>query len=179
MNILAIPATNSSAGINRQLLEGVAVVLADRAPDAEVEIIDLNDYEIPIYSHAREDADGVPELARELFDKIGSSDALILSFAEHNGSYTAAWKNIFDWMSRIDPGVYQGKKVAMLAATPGGRAGASVLGNATVAAPFFGAELVGSLGIPTFATSFDPEAGGLTDPDHRTKLDEILTALIA
>jgi NAD(P)H-dependent FMN reductase len=91
---------------------------------------------------------------------------------EHNGSYTAAWKNIYDWMSRIDMAVYQGKKVAMFAVTPGPRGGAGVLGNAVPAAPFFGADLVGSLGIPMFYENFDAEAGELIDPDVRNRFED-------
>ncbi|MFW2381080.1 MAG: NADPH-dependent FMN reductase [Acidimicrobiales bacterium] len=178
MKILAIPATNSHNGINRQLLGHAAYLLkGGLVANADIEFVDINDYEMPIYSPDREAENGVPEPARRLFDKIGSADAVIISFAEYNGTYTAAWKNIHDWMSRIDMAVYQGRKVAMFAATPGPRAGAGVLGNALAAAPFFGAELIGSLGIPTFGQSFDAESGELVDPDLRNRFEEILGAL--
>lgn len=178
MKILAIPATNSRNGINRQLIGYATRLLEDGlVADAQVEVIDLNDYEMPIYSEERQQELGVPEPARRLYDKIGSADAVVVSFAEHNGTYTAAWKNIHDWASRIDMAVYQGKKVAMFAATPGPRAGAGVLGAATVSAPFFGADLVGSLGIPTFGDNFDPEIGELTDPELRARFDKTLAAL--
>ena len=74
-------------------------------------------------------------------------------------------------------GVYQGRKVAMFAATPGPRAGAGVLGSATMTAPFFGADLVGSLGIPAFDENFDPDAGELSDPDLRARFEKTLGAL--
>lgn len=180
MHVLAIPATNSPDGLNRQLVDSAAQLLrADVAPDAEVEIIDLNEYEMPIYRADREDRDGVPEPARRLFAKIGAADAVIVSFAEHNGSYSAAWKNVYDWMSRIETSVYQDTKTAMFAATPGPRGGAGVLGSATVTAPFFGADLVGSLGIPTFGDNFDRDAGELIDADLRDRFKEILVALVA
>jgi NAD(P)H-dependent FMN reductase len=178
MRILAIPASNSRHGLNRQLIGHAARLLQDGlVPDAEVEVLDLNDYEMPIYSIERQQEHGVPELAQQLYDKIGQADAVIVSFAEHNGSYTAAWKNVYDWASRIDAEVYQGKKVAMFAATPGPRGGAGVLGSATTTASFFGADLVGSLGIPTFGESFDAEAGGITDPELRARFEKILGAL--
>jgi NAD(P)H-dependent FMN reductase len=177
MNILAIPATNSRNGLNRQLIGSAARLLEDGlVADAAVDIVDINDYEMPIYSAEREAA-GVPDQARELFDRIGAADAIVVSFAEHNGSYSAAWKNIYDWMSRIDMGVYQGKKVAMFATSPGPRGGAGVLDGATMAAPFFGADLVGSLGIPTFGENFDSERGELTDPELRAHFEKILGAL--
>ncbi len=178
MKILAIPATNSDNGINRQLLDYATSLLeGGLVPNGEVEIIDINDYEMPIYSPTREAEHGVLEPARRLFDKIGSADAVVISFAEHNGTYTAAWKNIHDWMSRIDMAVYQGKNVAMFASAPGPRGAAGVLGTAVATAPFFGAELRGSLGIPTFGTSFDPDTGELVDPELRNRFEKILGAL--
>ena len=178
MKILAIPATNSRNGINRQLLGYAARLLEDGlVPNAEVEILDINDYEMPIYSTERHEKNGIPEQARRLYDKIGEVDAVIISYAEHNGSYSAAWKNIYDWASRIDMGVYQGKKVAKFAATPGPRGGASVLQSATAAAPFFGADLVGSLSIPTFGETFDSENSEISDPDLRAQFEKVLGAL--
>ena len=178
MRILAIPATNSRNGINRQLLSSAGRLLEDGlVAGAEVEIIDLNDYEMPIYSTEREREAGIPEEARRLYAQIGSADAVVVSFAEYNGSYTSAWKNVFDWMSRVDKGVFQGKKVAMLAATPGPRGGAGVLGSATMAAPFFGADLVGSLGIPTFGDNFNSDADELSNPELRARFEKTLGAL--
>lgn len=139
-------------------------------------IVDINDYEMPIFSIERH-AEGTPQPAQELFDRIGAADAVLISFAEHNGTYTAAWKNIHDWMSRIDMAIYQGRKVAMFAASPGGRAGANVLGNALSTGPFFGADLVGSMGVGRFAEAFDSEKGELVDPDLRAEFEKILQAL--
>ncbi|MEM9035565.1 MAG: NAD(P)H-dependent oxidoreductase [Actinomycetota bacterium] len=180
MRILTIPATSHRGGFNQQLLACAAVHLADLVDgELDVELVDLNDYELPIYSQDREAESGVPDLARELFDKIGAADGVIISFAEHNGSYTAAWKNIYDWMSRIDQGVYQGKPVAMLAATPGPRAGAGVLGSAVMAAPFFGAEVVGQLGVGKFLSCFDTDAGVVTDEAIEAQLRQLLRSLVA
>lgn len=74
---------------------------------------------MPIFSPERELALGCPEQASRFFKKITEADAIIISFAEHNGSYTAAYKNIFDWMSRRDMKVYQNKAVLMLSTSPG------------------------------------------------------------
>ena len=182
MQVLAIPATNTPDGINRRLLGHVQRRLeGGLVADAEVavEVIDLDAYEMPIHSKARQEAGGIPEPARQLFDKIRSADAIVISFAEHNGSYSAAWKNIYDWMSRIDMQVYGGRPVLMLAATPGSRGGAGVLGHAELTAPFFGADLVGTLGVGRFSETFDSEAGELLDPELRAELDRLLTALTA
>ncbi|MEM7140985.1 MAG: NAD(P)H-dependent oxidoreductase [Actinomycetota bacterium] len=176
MKVLAIPATNTRDGLNRKLIGAAVKVVEDQIPACEIEIIDINDYEMPIYSVERQAA-GMPALAQDLFTKFGEADAIVLSFAEHNGSYAAAWKNIYDWMSRIDMSVYQGAKVVMFSATPGPLAGGGVLGSATLAAPFFGAELVGSLGVGNFAQVYDPDTESIVDPDLRDQFTQLLAGL--
>ena len=52
------------------------ILESELLPDAEIELIDLNDYEMPIFSVDREAAEGVHSLARKFFDKVGAADAL-------------------------------------------------------------------------------------------------------
>ena len=173
MRILAFAASNSSVSINQQL----AAYAASLASGAEVEMLDIHDYEMPIYRHDREEADGIPQLAHDFLAKIGSADALIISFAEHNGNYTAAFKNLFDWCSRVRGDVWQGKKMALLATSPG-RAGADqVLGFAVKWTPNFGGEVVGHLSVPSFNHTFDKEAGKLIDEELDAKLRELVAKL--
>lgn len=178
MKILAIPASNSRNGINAKLIGAAVEVIRSNAPDADIEVVDINDFEMPIYSTERQEA-GLPDLAQQFWDLLGSADAMVISFAEHNGTYTAAWKNLHDWVSRIDMGIYQGARVVMLAATPGPRAGAGVLGGATMAAPFFGATLVGSLGVGTYYENCDPASGEIVNPELKEQFVELLTELTA
>ena len=120
MHILAFAASNSSQSINKQLVTHAAQVLTDEiAPDTTVEIIDLNDFEMPIYSFDREAANGIPDLARQFRALIANADALMISFAEHNGSYSAAFKNIFDWASRLEGKVWSEKPIFLMATSPG------------------------------------------------------------
>ena len=108
MKIIAFAATNHRKSINRELVEYAASLIKH----GEVEILDLNDYELPLYGQDKENEIGHPQLAKDFLAKIGGSDGIIISFAEHNGSYTVAYKNIFDWCSRIEPKVFQNKKMA-------------------------------------------------------------------
>ncbi len=177
MRILTIPATNSRRGMNSELLTYVGTILEDEH-DLDVEQLDLNDFEMAIYSPDREAA-GLPGEAERFFAAIGSADAVIVSYAEYNGSFTPAWKNTYDWASRIDQRVYQGKPVVMLAASPGPRAGQGVLGAATMSAPFFGAELVGSLGVGRFNDTFDTDTESLVDVELDSQLRHLLGQLVA
>ena len=91
--IIAFGASSSKTSINKQF----AVYAANEFKGATVEVLDLNDYEMPVFSVDKEKESGIPQLAHDFFSKIGSADLLVISFAEHNGSYSAAFKNIFDW----------------------------------------------------------------------------------
>jgi NAD(P)H-dependent FMN reductase len=166
MKLLAFAASNSRQSINKQLV-AYASSLID---DAEVELLDLNDYELPLFSVDREQELGHPELAKAFMAKVAASDAVMISFAEHNGSYSAAYKNLFDWSSRIGPKVFQGKPLILLSTSPGPRGGASVLAAATGSAPYFAGHVKASLSIPSFYENFDVERGTLKNEALKTKL---------
>ena len=73
MNILAFAASNSRSSINQQIIAHAARLLeAGLIEGAKVNIIDLNDFDVPIYSIDREQATGIPALAQELYASIGA-----------------------------------------------------------------------------------------------------------
>jgi NAD(P)H-dependent FMN reductase len=179
MKILAFAATTSRQSINKQMiLTAVDMITSDLAPSADIEILDLNDYEMPIFSVDRESEGGIPEAAKRFYEKIGAADALIISYAEHNGSYTAAFKNIFDWTSRIDMKVFQNKPQIALAASVGPGGAGSVLNSAKGSAGFFGSDIRGTLSVATFGEKFDAETGKFTDETLIRSLRETVTALV-
>ena len=173
MKLLAFAASNSRKSINGQLIRYAVNLIKD----AEAEILDLNDFEMPLFSVDREDEWGIPELAHRFYDKIGAADALLVSLAEHNGSYTVAFKNLFDWTSRIDGKVYQGKPLVLLATSPGARGASGVLTTAVNSAPHFGADIKGSLSIAGFYKNFDTTTGKITNPEIRAELKATLGSL--
>lgn len=177
MKILAFAATTSSQSINKQLIDYGATILESEGDETSVEVIDLNDFEMPIYSVDREVEGGIPQLAYDFFNKIGEADGVLIAFAEHNGFYTAAYKNLFDWASRIDMRVYQDKPTVMLATSPGGGGGAHALSVAMESAPFFGNDVKASLSVPKFHENFDAEAGKLTDHDLDSEFRTTVVAL--
>ncbi|MEL8054553.1 MAG: NAD(P)H-dependent oxidoreductase [Pseudomonadota bacterium] len=174
MKTLAFGASNSSTSINKALATYTVHLLAEEVMETEVEIIDLNDYAAPIYSSDHEKTYGIPDAAKALKDKIQSADQIIISFAEHNGSYTAAYKSIFDWMSRLEGKVYEGKPVVLLSTSPGARGGASVLATAEISMPFFGATVKATLSVGGFYDVFDFEKGEVSDAETKMRLIEAL-----
>jgi chromate reductase len=166
MKVLAFAASSSRSSINKSLVTYAANLLED----AQIDLIDLNDYEMPIYSSDRENESGIPQLAHDFYNKISAADAVMISFAEHNGSYTAAYKNLFDWTSRIDAKVYQGKPAVLLATSPGPGGAGNVLAAAKGSAPYFGLEVKADLSIAKFYDEFDMEKGELKNADTKDKL---------
>jgi NAD(P)H-dependent FMN reductase len=178
MKVLAFAASNSSKSINKQLVAHAAdAVKSEMSDEVEVEFLDLNDYEMPIYSSDREEVSGIPDLAHQFAAKIGGAAALLISYAEHNGNYSVAYKNLFDWTSRIGGKVYQDKPMVILATSPGPGGASNVLGLAKTSAPHFGADVKASLSIPSFYDVFDMEKGALHDAELQKQLREALVSL--
>jgi len=153
MKILAFAASNNPQSINQQL----AISVAQLVPQAKVTSLNIDDYELPIYSERREAKLGTPEKVNTFLQQIATADGLIVSFAEHNGSFTAAFKNLYDWASRSQRHIFQHKPTLFLAAAPGPGGAKSVLQAAIQAAPFMGAKLSGTVSVPNFHQVFDPQ----------------------
>lgn len=174
MKILAFGASSSTTSINKRLVT-YAVGLLD---NVEAEILDLNDYELPMFSEDKEKEIGQPQAAKNFFTKIGENDAIIISLAEHNGSYTVAYKNLFDWCSRIDPKVFQNKPLVYLATSPGPGGAKNVLASAVQSAPFFAGDVRAELSIPQFYENFDVEAGTLKNDALKEQLIQAVQSLL-
>ncbi len=169
--IIAFGASNSSTSINKQL----ATYAASLLKNTEVEILDLNNFEVPIYGVDLEKASGIPLQAQLFFDKIASSDGIIISLAEHNGAYTAAFKSLFDWMSRIEVKLFQKKPMLLMSASPGGRAGKSVFDMAADRFPRHDAIIVSTFNLPSFKDNF--QDGKLVNPEYNSKLIDAVNTL--
>ena len=178
MKILSFAATNSRQSINKRLVTHATEILSERTgADAQIDIIDLNDYEMPIYSIDRENESGIPAEAHRFFTQVREADVILISFAEHNGSYTTAYKNLYDWASRIDMRVYDGKPMILLSTSPGPGGGKNVLRTTVEALPHFGAKVRGSFSLGTFYDNFDVENVRLINPEQHTELTELLDSL--
>jgi chromate reductase, NAD(P)H dehydrogenase (quinone) len=171
--IIAFGASSSKTSINKQL----AAYTAKQFENAQIEILDLNDYEMPIFSVDRETATGIPQLAHDFYEKLGSADLIIISFAEHNGAYSTAFKNIFDWTSRINSKTFQEKSMLLLSTSPGPRGGATVLEIAKNRFPFQGGIIKGSFSLPSFSANFNSE-NGIINPELKNQLLEIVNSIL-
>lgn len=172
MKVLAFGASNSKHSINQQL----ALYVAHQIPSAEITTLDLNHFEMPIFSVDKETPGKNQPLAEAFLHAISEADLLVISLAEHNGSYTAAFKNILDWASRINGKLFQQKPLLLLATSPGARGGSSVLEAAKVRFPFLGADIKAVFSLPEFNKNFDTEKG-IVNEDLKAQLFKILEVL--
>jgi NAD(P)H-dependent FMN reductase len=178
MKVLAFAATSSSKSINKQLATYAASQIK-HINNIDVEVLDINDYEMPLFSEDKEAILGQPQQAKDFFAKLGNADAIIISFAEHNGSYTAAYKNLFDWTSRINQKLFQNKPLVLLATSPGPGGASTVLAAATGSAPYFDGDVKASLSIPSLYDNVDMEKQEITNVELKDKLDSALALLSA
>ena len=149
-NIVTIGGSNSKKSINKKLAEYVGGLVND----IELTKIDLNDFSMPQFSIDIENEEGFSEGVTNLNTIIEKADGFIISLAEHNGSYSVAFKNALDWLSRINGKVWRNKPVLLLATSPGERGGQTVLDIALGRFPYMGATIIGSMSFPSFFDNF-------------------------
>lgn len=165
-NILAFAGSNSLDSINKQL----AIYASELVEDVEVTILDLNDFDLPIYSKHLEAKEGIPDNAKNFHKYIKDTDGIVLSLAENNGAYSAVFKNLFDWMSRLEQKTFLGKPMLLLSTSPGGRGGASVLAMALSRFPTHDAKIAADFSLPSFNDKF--ANGEITDSEFDAKLKQ-------
>lgn len=170
-NILAIAGSNSSTSINQKLVEYVAKEIVDH----KIKVLKLANYSMPIYSEDEEKENGFPGMTLGLKQEISEAEALIISVNEHNGSWSAFFKNIIDWLSRLDRNFLEGKKILLMSTSPGQRGGLSSLEFAKNVLPRFGGEIIESFSFPSFHANFSIENNEVTDETLLLGLKEVLS----
>ncbi len=166
MNVLAFGASYSQSSINKELATYVSRFFRE---GNEVEVMDLNQFDMPLFTVDRESAMGSPMVLDSFLEKLDWADFLIISMAEHNGAYTAAFKNLFDWASRKELEMFAHTKLFVLSTSPGGRGGQSVLQIALDRFPRHGAEILDSFSLPSFNENYSYKEG-IVNENLKTEL---------
>ncbi len=124
--LLAFAGSARKGSYNKKLV-AVAAAGAEKA-GAEVTLIDLADFAMPIFCEDLEAEQGMPEAAKRFKELLKSHDGFLISSPEYNSSYSALLKNAIDWASRGEEGekpleAFAGKVAGIMAASPGGLGG--------------------------------------------------------
>jgi len=174
--ILAFAGSNSSTSINYQWVKYTASLMGQH----EVRVLNMVNYPFPMYSVDLEKAEGYSNSLVELKNDIQKSDALLISVNEHNGNPSAYFKNVLDWLSRLERKFLKDKKVFLMATSMGKRGGIGALKIVEVLLPRFGAEVVSTFALPSYGENFTPEKGILDETlaqSHSAALASFLKAL--
>lgn len=180
--ILVFAGSTRSASYNKQLARFAAN--AATAAGAEVTLLDLRDYTLPLFDEDLEEQQGLPENAKKLKALFRAHDAFIIASPEYNSSITAALKNTIDWCSRSESddepalAAYRGKTALLLSASPGGFGGMrglvhlrSILGNIGVIV------LPDQVAVPKAHEVFDG-AGGIKDERTAGQVTRVVKGLV-
>ena len=151
--IIVFAGSNSRQSINKRLAQYAASLLQH----ATHELLDLNDFPLPVFGVDLERENGYPDAALAFDAKIRSCDGIILSLAEHNGSYSAVFKNLLDWLSRIEGKLWRNKPMLLMSTSPGARGGAGVMAAATDRFPRHDSQIIGTFSLPSFKDNFEGE----------------------
>jgi NAD(P)H-dependent FMN reductase len=124
--ILAFAGSTRNESLNRQAL--AHAVRGARDAGADITLIELSDYALPLYNGDLEVSHGLPEAAVRLKALFQAHHGLLLACPEYNGSITPLLKNTLDWVSRPrgeESGLlpYQGKWAGLVAASAGNLGG--------------------------------------------------------
>ncbi|MDO5980972.1 NADPH-dependent FMN reductase [Flavivirga spongiicola] len=171
--ILAFSGSNNPESINELLL----ISAINKIQKGNVHHIQLTDYQIPIYSQEIE-KNGIPQSIKEIFRFFIEADAFIITSPEHNGLPTSFFKNIIDWLSRIDQKFFGGKPVLLMSTSPGANGGASHLQILTKLLPIWGGNLVSHYSLGSFNNKYDHSNLQIADYDEDTRLSESIRILI-
>lgn len=181
--ILAFAGSTRSSSYNKQLVRVAAD--AARAAGAEVTLVDLRDFPLPLFDEDLESEHGLPDNAKKLKTLFRSHDAFLIASPEYNSSITAVLKNALDWASRSESddelalSAYRGKTAALLSASPGALGGLrglvhlrSILGNIGVIV------LPDQVALPKAHEAFDA-AGQLKDQRPAKQVTVLAQGLVS
>lgn len=180
--VLAFAGSSRRDSYNARL----AKVAAEGASNAgaEVTVIDLRDYELPLFNEDLEATEGAPVNATRLKDLFFEHDGLLIASPEYNSSISPLLKNTIDWVSRAAEGegslvAYRGKVAAIMAASPGELGGLRGLVHVRSILSSIGVLVIpDQIAIPRAFEAFG-EDGRLVDERQQDKVKAIGAGLAA
>lgn len=182
-NILAFAGSAREGSFNKKLIR-VAAEAAKKA-GAQVTLIDLRDYPMPLFDQDLETKEGLPANAQKIKELMIAHDGFLIAAPEYNSSITPLLKNTLDWASRVASktetplAAYNGKVAALLSASPGALGGLrglvtlrSILGNIGVLV------LPKQQALPKAHEAFD-EKGNLKDAKLQASIESLCGELVS
>jgi NAD(P)H-dependent FMN reductase len=172
--IIAFAGSNSSTSINHALVSYVASTIENY----DVTVLRLTAYPVPMYSEDIDKNEGFPDALKSLLAILKEADGVLISVNEHNGTISAFFKNVIDWLSKIDGSYLEGTKVILLSTSNGGRGGQTALQYLTDYYTRKKVDIIASIPFPSFSENFSIEEGKIVDQEQAKIMRKAVAALI-
>ncbi|MBL27498.1 MAG: FMN reductase [Rhodospirillaceae bacterium] len=179
--VLAFAGSLRAGSFNKKLVKVAAD--AARQVGAEVTLIDLRDFPMPLYDGDIESSSGLPAEAQRLKALFLENDALLIASPEYNGSMTAPLKNALDWVSRREGdepplAAYRGKTAALVSASPGALGGIRSLGHVREVLLNMGVFVVPQRHALSRANTVFDDSGAMTDAQQEAAVMAVAATLV-
>ena len=183
--ILALAGSYRANSYNRRVLS--VAVEGTRAAGADVTVLDLRDYPLPVLNMDDVEENGFDENALRLQEILAAHDGILVASPEYNGSIPGGLKNAIDWASRQSAKyglneVFRGKVAAMITASPGSFGGIRCLGHLRGVFSILGVNVLPSEIAVTFVgQKFEGNNTEMTDDKMKKILEKLgadLTAML-
>ena len=169
MKILAFAGSSSMNSINKKFINSVSKYYKETRMLSNSSISTA--MKCLLFSEDREAGIGSPAEASAFAAKLDWADLILISLAEHNGNYPAAYKNLYDWTSRIKGRkLFNGKAVFLVSTSEGSRGAKSIMDIALARMPKDGANILEHFSLPEFSKNFE-ESKGVSNPLLRSQLE--------
>ena len=174
--LLAFSGSARRESLNRKFL--AAAVEATRRAGAEVTLLELNDYPLPLYHGDLEEESGLPVNVAKLIELVAQHQGLLLASPEYNSMITPLLKNTIDWCTRAEKNPFIGKVVAVISASPGIYGGVRSAQQARQLLLHLGSHVIpAQCSLPHADKAFD-ETGRLTDARAQKSIEALATQLV-
>ena len=151
---------------------------------ADITLVDLNEYKMPIYDGDLETEEGLPENAKKLKALFAQSDGFFIASPEYNSSFSPLLKNTVDWISRPHEEnegsliAFNGKIAAIGATAPGAIGGLRGLIPLRMLLGNIGVTVVPNQVAISFGFEAFDENGKLKDERQSNMLDGTIRQLV-
>jgi chromate reductase, NAD(P)H dehydrogenase (quinone) len=177
MKVLLFAGSLRKDSFNKKLV-ACAKNLLSQDTSLELNYVDIQSLQIPLYDGDIESSAGVPKGAAQLANEVATSNAIIVASPEYNGSISGVMKNNLDWISRVKPNPIAGKPVLILSASPGALGGLRGLWHTRVPFEALGSHVYPEMfGLAKAHQAFD-SSGALVDMANSDKLNQLLKNFI-
>lgn len=169
--ILAFAGSTRKDSWNQKVLD-VAVGGARNA-GAEVTLVSLADYPMPLYNADWHQENGVPQSTRELRKLMMAANGILIASPEYNASITPLLKNTLDWLSQEVDGQsgsapFAGKIGGLMGASNGAFGTIRALPHVSYILSNLGVFMLPVVAVPGVAGAFD--AGGAMTNERAKKM---------